>query len=290
MVFYVLGNGFDLHYKLQTQYSDFKRFLHNTGCKDLIEKADDLFSRYGFSPEEVQNWSALEDMLTVFARLDPDEIYDEAMENAETDDDRAAYWDSPSFNVGYYSEYIAILKQKFESWIAGMDTHIIRDAYFDPKHDDAILSFNYTRTVEDNFPKTGYKIEHIHGMAGRCVVLGHNEHQEPSYYKNVWDEDYDYRTSSALEAVNGVIEEASRLYYKDSEAIILQNKSLFQTICQFEKVVIMGLSCGKQDRLYVNEILKRTKVVDFYYYAPDDLDRFLCLANAYPVQVNGYRW
>lgn len=38
-------------------------------------------------------------MLQVFNCLDAEELYDEAMNNAETDDDRASYWDSPSWNL-----------------------------------------------------------------------------------------------------------------------------------------------------------------------------------------------
>ena len=37
---------------------------------------------------------------------------DEALSNAEPDD-RADYFDSPSWNVGFYTQYIDILKQEF---------------------------------------------------------------------------------------------------------------------------------------------------------------------------------
>lgn len=116
MTFYVIGNGFDLHYGLKTAYSNFKVFLLENGYCELVSKVDQLFYERGnFSPKEIDTWSKFEDMLQVFNYLDADEIYDEAMYNAETDDDRAGYWDSPSWNVGYYNVYIRVLKQQFDS-------------------------------------------------------------------------------------------------------------------------------------------------------------------------------
>ena len=101
MTFYVIGNGFDLHYGLNTTYRNFKEFLLKNGYRELVRKVDQLFYERGsFSPKEIDTWSKFEDMLQVFNYLDADEIYDEAMDDAETDDDRAGYWDSPSWNVG----------------------------------------------------------------------------------------------------------------------------------------------------------------------------------------------
>jgi hypothetical protein len=40
MIFYVLGNGFDLHYKLPTQYCDFKQYLIRNGYGELVRKVD----------------------------------------------------------------------------------------------------------------------------------------------------------------------------------------------------------------------------------------------------------
>ena len=109
MTFYVIGNGFDLHYGLTTTYSNFKAYLLKNGYRELVRKVDQLFYEQGiFSPKEIDTWSKFEDMLQVFNYLDAEDIYDEAMSNAETDDDRAGYWDSPSWNVRYYNDYIRV--------------------------------------------------------------------------------------------------------------------------------------------------------------------------------------
>lgn len=43
MNFYVVGNGFDLHYGLKTSYSNFKSFLSQNGYGELVKKIDRLF-------------------------------------------------------------------------------------------------------------------------------------------------------------------------------------------------------------------------------------------------------
>ena len=133
MTFYVLSNGFDLHYGIPTKYSNFKAYLMKNGYREMVEKVDDLFWRFGhFSPKDIKERSTFEDMLMVFNDLDPDELYEEAFDNAETDDDRAGYWDSPSWNVNFYNEYIKVLKGEFDNWIREMNTEIIPDRYFNP--------------------------------------------------------------------------------------------------------------------------------------------------------------
>lgn len=45
MVFYVIGNGFDQHYGLDTSYHSFKKYL-TIANREVVERIDDLFYRY----------------------------------------------------------------------------------------------------------------------------------------------------------------------------------------------------------------------------------------------------
>lgn len=265
MTFYIIGNGFDRHYGLPTSYYDFKIFLLDNGYGELVHKIDTLFYERGYNVNEVHWWSTFEDMLTVFAQLYADDIYNEAMDNAETDDDRAGYWDSPAWNVGYYNQYIRILKEHFDLWIKTMDTAIRPDRYFLPKKGDCIVNFNYTQTIENNFNVSGIKIYHIHGTIGQEIILGHNDYQEPDYLCVIEDEHSDYRDTTCRNAVNDVLEQAANQYYKNSPEILKHYKSIFSTIPQYDKVVFMGLSCGDQDAIYIQEIVKYAHHIDFYY-------------------------
>lgn len=291
MIFYVIGNGFDLHYGLNTTYRNFKAFLLENGYLELVRKVDRLFYERGsFSPEEIDTWSIFEDMLQVFNCLDADEIYDEAMDNAETDDDRADYWDSPSWNVGYYNEYIRVLKQQFDYWIRSFDTCIVPDHYFRPRNSDFILTFNYTTTIEDSFYPVNYDIVHIHGTVGQELVLGHNNYQKPDTFNIIEDENSDYRETATRNAVNTVLELAAVQYFKNSEKILSEYAGIFSSIPLYDKVVIMGLSCGLQDSMYVREILRYAKSIDFYYYDVRSRRNFESYAIEYYADVNYIGW
>lgn len=293
MVVYVIGNGFDLHYGLDTRYSSFKKYLLDS-YGDLAEEVDDLFIRYGVAddPEDIEEWNTFEDMLSVFCLLDGEEIYDTAMGNAETDYDRAGYFDSPSFNVGYYTEYITTLKKEFINWINKINTNISKDEFFVPNNDDYILTFNYTETIENNFTVNENNILHIHGKVGGDIIVGHNDYREPDLFNIRWDEDSDYRDLSTREAVNGVLEDAAQLYFKDSKSILDKHKIFFKHINESGKVVFLGLSCGKQDSIYVEEIAKRTHNVDFYYYDESSKESFQRICNEVNpnMKVNFLKW
>lgn len=291
MTFYVIGNGFDLHYGLNTTYSNFKSFLLENGYRELVRKVDQLFYERGsFSPKEIDTWSKFEDMLEVFNYLDADEIYDEAMDTAETDDDRAGYWDSPSWNVRYYNEYIQVLKQQFNSWIRGFNTYIVPDQYFKPQKGDFVLTFNYTTTIENNFYPIDFGILHIHGTVGEELILGHNNYQKPHTFHVIMDEDSDYRNITTRNAVNDVLEFAAVQYFKNSREIVRKYRNVFSSIPCYDKVVVMGLSCGPQDSMYVCEILRYAKSIDFYYYDIESRRNFESYAAEYHADVNYIGW
>lgn len=291
MIFYVIVNGFDLHYQLPTGYNHFKNYLINKGHRELVRKIDRLFwERGGYSPDEIKKWSTFEDMLQVFNNLFADELYEEAFDNAETDDDRAGFWDSPAWNVNYYNEYIEVLKQEFDNWINEMDTQIVPDNYFCPLCGDAILTFNYTTTVEDNFIVDGISITHIHGTKNQSLILGHNEPPNPDLFSIVEDEESDYRDITTKKAINGVLRQASENYYKNSEQILNGYRYLFRQIPHYDKVVIMGLSCGEQDRMYVKEIINHASIIDFYYYDETAKSNFEDIIDRNNLTVNYYKW
>lgn len=291
MIFYVIGNGFDLHYGLKTGYFNFKKHLIKSGYREIVNKVDKLFrEKSEFNPALIDSWSEFEDMLTVFNHIFSDELYEEAMNNAEDDDDRAGYWDSPSWNVGYYNDYIKILKEQFDSWIKSVDTHITADDYFRPRRNDYIFTFNYTTTIEDNFDDCYLNVTHIHGTKDREIILGHNNYQEPDGFNIIEDENSDYRDITTKKAVNNILQLASSQYYKNSLDILQRYMSSFSNISNYEKVVIMGLSCGKQDELYIQEIIKNSKNIDFYYHEEKAKNSFKRFVDVTDVDVTYIKW
>ncbi len=107
-------------------------------------------------------------MLEVFWEFDGDKIYEEALSNAEIDDDRADYLDSPSWNVGYYTQYIDILKQEFSNWINDMNVVIKPDAFIMPNKEDFIFTFYYTETIEKTM---GVVIQMFYTYMEKLVII-----------------------------------------------------------------------------------------------------------------------
>ena len=52
----------------------------------------------------------------------------------------------------------------------------------------------------------------------------------------------------------------------------------------------MGLSCGLQDEMYVEEIIRYASTIDFYYYDDDAKENFDDILDNYNVTVNYYKW
>jgi hypothetical protein len=286
-----MGNGFDLHYGLKTGYLSFKKYLISNGYNEIVKKVDKLFEERGdFNPTLIDEWSEFENMLEVFNNIFADDLYEEAMNNAEDDDERAGYWDDPAWNVGYYNEYIKILKLQFDLWIKSIDTQITIDDYFRPQKKDCIMTFNYTSTIEDNYDNCYSNIIHIHGNKNQEIVLGHNNYQVPDSFNIIEDEDSDYRDITTKKAVNDILQFASTQYYKNCIDILQRNMSSFLSIPNYEKVVFMGLSCGQQDKLYIQEIIKNSKVIDFYYHNEKAMNNCRKYVDGKNVNVNYIEW
>ena len=290
MTFYVIGNGFDCHYGLKTSYFHFKKFLLDNGYGELVHRVDTLFWERGYSPYEIEYWSDFENMLTVFGQLYADDIYNEAMDNAETDDDRAGYWDSPAWNVGFYNQYIKVLKEQFDLWINEMDVTIEPDHYFCPECGDFVLNFNYTPTIERNFDIKGTQILHIHGTTDQEIILGHNEYQDPDLFSVIEDEDSDYRDVTTRKAVNDVLEQASVQYFKNSSELLMRHAHVFENIVNYDRVIFMGLSCGDQDSIYVQEIVKHAKQIVFYYHGDTAKENMEYFVNSLDIPVEYMYW
>ena len=120
--------------------------------------------------------------------------------------------------------------------------------------------------------------------------MGHNDYQKPDAFVVIEDEDSDYRDTTTKNAVNDVLELAAVQYFKNSEEILFQYEGVFLSIPLYDKVVIMGLSSGPQDAIYVYEILKYAKEIDFYYHGSESRRNFEEYASGSSARVNYIHW
>lgn len=124
----------------------------------------------------------------------------------------------------------------------------------------------------------------------KILILGHNYYQKPDTFVIIEDEDSDYRDITTKSAVNNILELAAVQYFKNSKEILLKYSGIFSNIPIYDKVVIMGLSCGPQDAIYVYEILKYAKEIDFYYHGNKSRNNFEKYASNSCTHINYIHW
>lgn len=283
---YVVGNGFDLHHNIQSSYKDYKKFLKERE-PDFVERFDDFLERYvepnvwDMTPDCIENWSDLESYTKYIYEYDLNEILEEAMASAETDMDRASYWNDIQYLCDKYSEWINGVRESFAEWVS-----IIK--YADKKKDLSLpidlnamyLNFNYTDSLEKIYSIPYGNVLHIHGNASKEILFGNNRKPKEIIKDNMLfvdsNEDADWRVQEASEILNDILDK-TKLYYKDTYSQIMKNKNFFRCIEECEMIYFMGFSFGLEDQDYIYEIVKNSvnlKRVVVYYRGERALDGF----------------
>lgn len=279
---YLVGNGLDLHHNLKTKYSDFKDYIFQKN-KELVHNIDSIFNEKGYSNQEIELWSILEEMLVTLSYIDDDEIFQEAFDNSENDMDRASYWHDPKFNADTMAEDLLIpleMKKYFDEWIESINTDSIKkDCKLRLSKKSSYICFNYTDTLQKKYNIPESQVLQIHGRKGQEYILGHNGEEELPFKGDLWypyenedgeiTSDEDIRTVEVKESINETYSSLFRKYYKNSVKLMEQYKEWFDKFKSANKVIIMGLSLGQEDMIYLKRIVELVpstcKFVIYYY-------------------------
>lgn len=296
---YLIGNGFDLHHNLKTKYSDFKAFILRKN-PNLVNKIDDIFSDKGWGRYEIEFWSILEEMLETLSYIDEFELYQDAFDGSETDMDRATYWHDPKINADTKSEELLIpleMKKYFDDWIDSIELQYVKkDKKLELDKTSFYLCFNYTETLQKVYKVPEEQVLHIHGKRGIVYILGHNGSENIPYKGDLWQpyddgsgqltSDEDIRSVEVKQSINDTYLNLFGSYYKNSVKLIEENKEWFDNFSNVDKVIIMGLSMGNEDMIYLEKIIDLVPPncqFTIYYYKSKDyivsnlgdlLDRF----------------
>lgn len=291
MNLYLIGNGFDCHHNLKTNYCYFKNYVMQRNPK-LVNKIDDLFNEiipnYLEKSEDIEKWSILEKYLGQIHDLDYEEFYNYALSNSEQDDERASYFEDPLYNASVLSDKYKVfneLNNYFEGWVKSINTSIAsKDENLTLACDDFYINFNYTDTLERLYKIPSNNVFHIHIKNGK-FILGHNRFynkpfSNPYYiYVQKWNGllvpalDDDYRHTSVRERLNDLYDDIFYTYYKNSQNIINNNKQIFDNIINYKRIVIMGPSLGSEDEVYIeylSKIMLDVKEIIYYYHNPKE--------------------
>ena len=293
---YFIGNGFDIHHKLPTRYTDFRKWLRR---KDF-EAYNWIIELYGVGDEDENGnisdetwawWSYFESHLVDF------DVYDDIVDISK---DNQINYASDDFREGdryngaveaevKFEELMSRILGYFDEWVDSIDVEkasnkikLNRDADF--------LTFNYTRTLEQVYNIPSARVHHIHGEAGTGnYILGHGKtyqdirkkirSNEPvpdgdspeeieEWYARNYDEVYE----------NTVGATATKLseYKKDVDEIIGKNFELFLEMKDLEVISIIGYSFSSIDNPYLSYIIGRVvnkKNLKFEVFCFSDTDR-----------------
>lgn len=267
---YVIGNGFDLHHGIPSNYSDFGRYVRTADPATFRLISDFLFVDNDF-------WSNFEERI---ATLDTDLVIDHAMQflvpyGAED------WSDAYHHDFEYEIEQIALglsseMQSRFAEWIRTLPI---------PPHSNAtllncidrtsrFLTFNYTPTLQQLYGVPDANVLHIHGSSlnpDSALVLGHGwERGTEERLSRQIDEETDTRVAGGLRQIDDYFDDT----FKPTRKIIEENSAFFEGLSGTSEVCVLGHSLAEVDAVYFEEIIKRadpsTQWVISYHCEPSE--------------------
>ncbi|CAI9686768.1 hypothetical protein EAVNVH72_03483 [Elizabethkingia anophelis] len=274
---YIIGNGFDIHHRLDTRYQSFANYL----AENDSEVYDLLLNYYGLpditnpelTDEEYALWSRFEQALADLDYIAVLEDNSDYMANPGAEDFRDRDWHS------YQIEMELIIKDLTTTLISDFNNFILEVQYGSIPDDTLIvleddshfLNFNYTETLQESYNIPENRITYIHNRAdaNNCtLILGHGtdpanfeeKEEEPpqglseeEFYE--WRErkadEYDYSYESAKQEILSYYTKA----FKNTLSIVESNIGFFSNLAEVEKVIVLGHSISEVDLKYF-EVLK----------------------------------
>lgn len=243
---YIIGNGFDLHHGLPTQYWRFKNYLEKVD-REVYDWVDSYIAID-------EDWAELELSL---ADLDTENIVSD-LGNFLVSYSAEDWSDSGHHDFQFEVEKVATglsggLQQHFADWIRSIaipERNQVPQLLTSLDKDAAYLTFNYTSTLTKLYDIASENILHIHGEGedeSSDLVLGHAwaAAVRPSLQGGL-DEDTDSRFAEAM----GILDDYFENTFKPSAKIIEQQKPYFDGLKSVTQVVVLGHSLSKVDEAY----------------------------------------
>ena len=250
----IVGNGFDLHHRMKTRYTDYRDYLLSIGENNIVtcfEKCDEIAPKYMWNRlEEVIGMLSYEDAYCYLTSYGSDEWRDSAHHDFQ-------------YEIDKMTEYWPGLKDNLIGWIQNVqytnEDIRLRKLIAETTN---FLSFNYTNTLEILYGVPKSKITYIHGDASKSdeLVLGH---RSDDWYPE-WDRtnpDVDVRLLEASEIMDRHFENTK----KQIEEIIERHKDFFVTCCEYDEIYVLGLSYNDTDRMYLQEIAVHNDKATWYF-------------------------
>lgn len=247
-VLYIIGNGFDLHNRLKTSYTDFHEFI--------IENFPDLknnFDEY-FSMGENEEWKDFEENLATYNY----QSFFDAYNNIDIKYDNFKVSEASGLEdeiVQEVYDMVDLIKKAFTEWISEIDYESLAIKQIRYGDDAFFINFNYTETLERSYGIHSDRILYIHGKADNYeeLIFGHGQQTESNPAIEEPDENGDSNSTLFTDSEN-----ASRypfyVFKKPTHEILEQHREFFLKLNWIDEIFVLGHSLGEVDRLYFEKI------------------------------------
>ncbi|WP_449431807.1 bacteriophage abortive infection AbiH family protein [Pseudomonas putida] len=249
---YIIGNGFDLHHNLPTQYWRFKEYLEKVDQEvyDWIESyiaIDDEWAHLELALADLDTANIVSDLEGFLVPYSTEDWSDSGHHDFQFEVDKVA----TGLSRG--------LQHHFANWIRSItipERHEAPQLLGSLDSDAFYLTFNYTSTLTKLYDIPSKNILHIHGEGEQSnseLVLGHAwaAAARPSLQGGL-DEDSDTRFAEAM----GILDDYFESTFKPSAKIIEQHSSYFDGLKSMTRVVVLGHSLSKVDGAYFEALVK----------------------------------
>jgi len=251
---YIIGNGFDRHHDIPSDYRDFGRYLAAVD-RDIYREVEAYFN------VDDEFWWQFEQQL---ANFDTDAAIDYASQflmSYGADD----WSDSGHHDYQYELERVVeaiskTLQERFAQWVRQLPIPSLSSCFTGllPLDPNAFyLSFNYTQTLQRTYGIPDGQILHIHGKASDPsdrLILGHGWERSASESLNhgVDISEADIRVIEGNEIVDGYFSAT----FKPTAQIIADNQTFFSNLNAIRQIYVMGHSLSDVDAPYFAAIIK----------------------------------
>lgn len=283
---YIIGNGFDLHHRIKSRYSDFREFMeqNDSNTYELVEK---------YLNHEGELWQDFESNLAYFDEETTIEKAWQYLTPYGSDDWSAA--DNHTYQniiAEIINPLIEGLKSNFIDWVCQIQLPTVNPR-LDLAPTNYYLTFNYTNTLEKLYNIPSDRILHIHGDANSDIpeiIFGH-DFVKPAdgpdleklktdlgeeRFQEYMEEDFDSGDPRVNEG-ESIVRRYYENTYKPCKAIIEQNKVFFDSLADVDEVFIMGHSLSDVDIPYLEAIkrsVSKSAVWNVSCYSDDERKRF----------------